>query len=87
MALAVIGAVVARYSPVAPNSLLPIMAGVVAILAAVALLFWVRWRYLRTHRVLVATGRLEGRDGKPLVVVLVMCCFLSLGAVAFAVFS
>lgn len=87
LALAVIGAVVARYSPLTPDRLFPIVFGVAAIVAAVVVLFWVRWRYARTHRVLVATGHLEGRDGKPLMVVVLLCCALSVGAVLFALFT
>ncbi len=83
LALAVIGAVVTRYTPMFSGTYLPVVFGASAVVAAFVLLFWVRWRYNKTNRALHATGNLEGRDAKPLIVVVVLMVFINVGVLWF----
>jgi uncharacterized membrane protein YidH (DUF202 family) len=87
LAVAVIGALVARFAGAASPRFLPIAVGVFIMSAAGALLLWVRRRYNRTHRVLVESGHLVGRDAKPLVIAAGVVWLCGVSAVVFAVVS
>lgn len=87
LALAVVGALIPKYGVLGLEGLLPNFFGIGIIFVALTLLGWVRWRYRKTHEALIRTGRIQGRDAKPLVGVLVLALATSSMAVGFMLFS